>query len=225
VRVPLLWVIDPSTDEPEDEGVEQILEGWPGESRLFQPALRGDGPGPGSGYRADGLVVMGSRASVHDDLAWLARLSEWLRPILSGDVRRPLLGICFGHQLIAHLAGAEVGFVETSRRKLVGVEDSRQEGGRLLPAGTVLRVVVSHREEVKREPPEYRRTAFRQRSPIDGLEHESLPVWSFQFHPEARWDFARAAGIDPRAIDPRVVEDSRRLLGAFRRQVLESVRD
>lgn len=215
-----LWVIDPSTDEAEDEGVEQILEDWKGESRIFQPSLRGDGPAPTDGYEADGFVLMGSRASVHDDLPWVGELSEWLWPIVTGQVPRPLLGICFGHQLIAHLAGAEVGFVEPTRRKLVGVEESRLDGGRLMPAGTVLRVVVSHREEVKRVPERYRRIAFREASPIDGLEHESLPICSFQFHPEARQDFARGAGIDPREIDARVIEDSRRLLGAFRRRVL-----
>ena len=54
----------------------------------------------------------------------------------------------------------------------------------------------------------------------DGLEHETLPIFSFQFHPEARDDFARHAGIDPAAIDDRVREDSRRLLDAFQRQAL-----
>ncbi len=223
MKRPLLWVIDPSTDHPEDEGVEQILEDWPGRSHLFRPALRGDGPSPGDGYEADGFVLLGSRASVHDDLAWKDRLSTWIAPLLDGSVAKPLLAICFGHQLVAHLAGSEVGYLTSTRDKRVGIEHSRQHGGTLLAGDPELRVVVSHREEVKKVPPGYRRVATRAGSPIDGLEHERLPVFAFQFHPEAREDFMRSSGLDPRLIDDRVIEDSRRLLGAYRRFVLDRV--
>ena len=131
----------------------------------------------------------------------------------------PLLGVCYGHQLIAHLAGAAVDWVEPGRAKVVGVEESRLSGGRLLPGEHCLRVVVSHREEVKKPPPGYRVTARRPSAEIDGLEHEQLPVFSFQFHPEAREEFARQAGIDVDRIDERLRVDSLRVLAAFLREV------
>ena len=80
-----MWVIDPSQNHPEDQGVAEILQDWSGESRLFRPALDGDGPGPGDGYDVDAIVLMGSAASVDDDLPWLGPLRAWLRPILDGD--------------------------------------------------------------------------------------------------------------------------------------------
>lgn len=212
-----LWVIDPSLKFREAQGVQEILQGWAGSSRVFEPGLDGGagGPGPQTGYETDGVVLLGSAASVHDRHAWLGALAEWLAPLLHGEVRLPLLGVCFGHQLIAQLAGGNVGYVGPDHEKLVGVATTRLDGGRLLGGSGELRVVVSHREEVQQLPPGYRVTATRPESAIDGLEHERLPIFSFQFHPEAREEFARHAGIDLRGIDVRVREDGRRLLAAF----------
>jgi GMP synthase-like glutamine amidotransferase len=219
-RRPLLWVIDPSLNHPEDQGVAEVVAAWTGESRRFRPALEpGTGPNPETGYGADGIVLLGSAASVYERHDWLGPLSDWLRPLLDGSRPIPLLGVCFGHQLIAHLAGAPVSWVLPDKQKRVGVEESRLRGGRLLPGEHALRVVVSHREEVKEVPAGYRLTAGRPHSAIDGLEHERLPVYSFQFHPEARDEFARSVGIDERAIDGRLRSDNRRLLAAFTRSV------
>ena len=216
-----LWIVDPSMSCAEEQGTAEILRGWPGRSRVFRPVLRpGDGPAPGLDYAPDGLVVMGSAASVYEKLDWMRELSAWLEPILGGSVRIPTLGICFGHQLIAHAAGAEVGFVTPDRRKLVGVELSQIEPHRLLSKTHVLQVVVSHREEVKSCPERYHVVAHRGPIAIDGLEHASLPIWSYQFHPEARDEFAQRAGLNPARIGRRLREDSQRLLGAFRQCVL-----
>jgi GMP synthase-like glutamine amidotransferase len=216
-----LWVVDPSVIHAEEQGTREVLRGWPGRSRVFRPVLQpGDGPAPGVDYALDGLVLLGSAASVHEPLAWMRALSDWLAPILEGKIRVPVLGICFGHQLIAHMAGADVGFVRPDRRKLVGVELSQLLGHRLLSEPQALRVVVSHREEVKHCPERYRIVAHRGPIAIDGLEHCSLPVWSYQFHTEARDEFASRAGLDPVLIGRRVREDSQRLLGAFRDLVL-----
>ena len=75
------------------------------------------------------------------------------------------------------------------------VEESTLDGSRLLPDESSLRVVVSHREEVKRAPDEYRVTASRGPVAIDGLEHRTRPVFSFQFHPEAGGEFASAEQV------------------------------
>jgi GMP synthase (glutamine-hydrolysing) len=214
-----LLVVDPSVGYPETQGVAQVLHGWPGESRVLHPAIEGDGPREGDGYDHGGVVLLGSRASVHDELPWLESLGGWLAPIVEGRVALPLLGVCFGHQMIAHMAGARIGFRDPERSKLVGVEETRLAGGRLLPGEHELRVVVSHREEVQSVPDGYRVTARRPNSGHDGLEHVDLPIFTFQFHPEARQDFARSSGFDPELIDERLVADSQRLLGAFRNLV------
>jgi len=132
----------------------------------------------------------------------------------------PVLGICFGHQLIAHLAGGEVGLVAADGSKRTGVETTRIRNSGLVAGDATLRVVVSHREEVKACPPGFRVVASRPGVPVDGLEHTSLPLYSFQFHPEAREEFARHAGIAPEGIDETLRSENRRLLRAFHEVVV-----
>lgn len=211
-----LLIIDPSTHSSEPRGIETLARHWPGEAIALWPALcPGDGPDPSTGYEFDAAVLLGSRASVHDGFAWESALEQWLFPILSGAVRLPLLGICFGHQMIAHAAGAEVGFALEDRSKLVGVRHSSLRASRLLPDCT-LRVVVSHCEEVKSLPAGFRCTAFRDGIVADGLEHEVLPVYSFQFHPEADAGFLEARGVRVGDEDARLLQEtSERVIGRF----------
>lgn len=218
MSAPRLLVVDPSTNFPEIEGAQVAVGDWPGEVRVITPVLCPEEmPSPGDGYDAAGIVLMGSAASVHDDDPWLARLSEWLSPVVRGQVRIPLLGICFGHQLVAHLAGGAVGYLRADRSKLVGVQSTTVSGSLLLPDTESIRVVVSHCEEVTAAPAGFRVTATRPDSMIDGLEHELLPLFSYQFHPEARCEFAARAGIDAALIDPALKAQSGALLAAFRR--------
>jgi GMP synthase-like glutamine amidotransferase len=211
-----LWVVDPSVVTAEEEGASAIVQSWGGPARIFRPALSpGDSPEPGTSADVVAVVVMGSRASVADDLPWLGGLVSFLRPVVSGELRLPLLGICFGHQLVAHLAGGRVAYRTADRSKLAAVETTQFTGGRLLPGPTRLRVAVSHAEHVEEVPHGWRVVARRPSCPIDSLEHETLPIFTVQFHPEARVDFARRAGIDPALIDAELLADSARLLGGF----------
>ena len=82
-----------------------------------------------------------------------------LGPIVAGDVERPLLGVCYGHQWLAHELGGTVTPARADGSKIVGIGETRFEGGRLLPGNPVLRVVVSHREVVSAVPDELRTTA------------------------------------------------------------------
>jgi len=214
-------VIDPSVSYAEHQGAREIVRGWPGEHRTLLPVLReGQMPGP-EDRDADGIVLLGSAASVHDDLPWATSLEEWILPVVTGKIDIPFLGVCYGHQLVAHLAGGSIGFVHPDRARRRGVEETELVANRLIPEPARLRVVVSHREEVKTVPPGYRTTASRPGVAVDGLEHASLPIFTFQFHPEARDEFAERRGIDPREIDDRLRRDSRRLIAAFHRFVLD----
>lgn len=215
-----LCVIDPSIAWPEDEGAATILRGWDGDAVVLQPALRpGDGPGPGTGYDVDGIVIMGSRASVFDDHPWLSALGAWLDPILDGSIPRPVFGICFGHQLIAHRAGGIVGPLGPEGIEERGMRESHFDRCRLWPELRTLHVAVSHGETVHRLPAGYRAVASRERVPIDAIEHERRPIFGVQFHPEARASFLTARGLDAAAMDERAAAACDRLIAAFHQVV------
>ncbi|GMV42145.1 MAG: hypothetical protein AMXMBFR64_38610 [Myxococcales bacterium] len=215
---PRLLIVDPSMHTPEDEGVATLAGAFGGEVTVLHPALRGNGPGPDTPHDWDGVVVLGSAASVHDDWPWLQRLRSWVHPLVTGALPTPLLGICFGHQLVAHealdQAADAVGFLRPDHEKDVGIVESRISGSRLV-GDLAVRTLISHREEVKRRPPGFQTVGHRDGVLHDALEHESLPILTVQFHPEARAGFAQNRGLDVAGVDERLRTTTVALLRSF----------
>ncbi len=58
---------------------------------------------PARADECDGWIISGSRASVYEQQAWIARLMDFSRAAFAAAV--PQVGICFGHQLLAHALG------------------------------------------------------------------------------------------------------------------------
>lgn len=56
-----------------------------------------------------GVVISGSSAMVDDPAAWIGQTRAWLSQALEAGL--PVLGVCFGHQLLAHLLGGRVDFM------------------------------------------------------------------------------------------------------------------
>ena len=66
---------------------------------------RGEYPGDFDAY--DAVLLTGSRADSFSDAPWVRTLRDKVAALLAE--RKTLLGVCFGHQLIAHCLGAPVG--------------------------------------------------------------------------------------------------------------------
>ncbi|WP_313401678.1 gamma-glutamyl-gamma-aminobutyrate hydrolase family protein, partial [Stenotrophomonas sp.] len=58
-------------------------------------------------------IVTGSAAFVTDRADWSERSADWLRDAAHAGM--PLLGICYGHQLLAHALGGEVAYNPAGR--------------------------------------------------------------------------------------------------------------
>lgn len=215
-----LWVIDPSTQVAEGEGSRELSELWKGPVQVFHPALVAEESLVEAGYDCAGVVLLGSRASVYDSLPWLDQLKEWMHPLVHGRVKVPLLGVCFGHQLLAQVSGGAVGFLREDESKLVAVRQSEINPCGLAPAGGTYNVVCSHRESVKEIPSDiFQVVGHRDEVPIDVIQHRELPIYGVQFHPEARMEFAGHCGLDLKRDLPAVKKDGRALLNRFLEQI------
>jgi len=76
----------------------------PATVRVVRPHLGDTLPPP---QRNEAIIITGSAAMVTDDLAWIHTTQAWLRDAVALDCY--LLGICFGHQLLAQALGGKVG--------------------------------------------------------------------------------------------------------------------
>jgi len=65
-----------------------------------------EGDFPDSPEAADGWLISGSRYGAYEDHAWIPPLEEFIRAVIAAG--RPLVGICFGHQIIAQALGGKV---------------------------------------------------------------------------------------------------------------------
>ena len=109
------------------------------------------------------------------------------------NARRPILGVCGGHQQIAIAYGAPVdvmkrlgpgkGYENCLRER--GYFDIETDGEGIF-AGLPNRLSVwhSHFDEVKELPEGFRATASNDTCPIQAMQHTSRPVFGVQFHPE-----------------------------------------
>jgi GMP synthase (glutamine-hydrolysing) len=101
------------------------------------------------------------------------------------DLGIPVLGICYGMQLVAYLAGGKV--LPSSEREYGRAEVTVREATGLF-AGfepqACITVWASHGDRIEQPPPHFRVTASSANAPVAGFEHDSRPVFGILFHPE-----------------------------------------
>jgi GMP synthase (glutamine-hydrolysing) len=122
------------------------------------------------------LILSGGPATVRDEAA--PRINE---RILS--LGMPILGICYGHQLIAHLTG---GKVEPGKLKEFGTTLATIDVpiGILKGMGERENVWMSHTDCVLTVPDDYEVLAHTDSCPVAAYRHRSKPIFGLQWHPE-----------------------------------------
>lgn len=136
-----------------------------------------------------GVVITGSADMVTDRHAWAERTAQWLA---DNDGKLPMLGVCFGHQVLAHALGGEVQ--RLPGRSEYGTVEIRQEADAAadpifegVPA--VFRAQGAHSQTVVRLPKGG--TLLAQNDFGVQSARMSKSTWGVQFHPEYDTGFMR----------------------------------
>ncbi len=136
-------------------------------------------------------VITGSPAMVTDAAPWSIETENWIRHL--ADAGRWILGVCYGHQLLARaFGGAVTDHAEGSEVGTVEVQLTETAKGDPLLGGLPSPLIVqsSHRQVVSRLPRDARRLAFN-----DHDANQAFAIgeraWGVQFHPEFDADIIR----------------------------------
>lgn len=163
----------------------------------------------------DAAVITGSGAMVSERLDWSERTADWLRGAAGAGV--PMLGVCYGHQLLAHAFGGQVDY--NPRGREIGTVDieclpAAADDALLQGMPTRFRAHATHLQSVLRPP---RDAVVLARSALDDSQalRFAARVWGVQFHPEfnvphmrgylhERFDTVAAEGLDVRRLQREV---------------------
>lgn len=131
----------------------------------------------------DRTVISGSGASCLVEEPWTQHLDDWIRRTI--NLRRPLLGICYGHQALCRSLGG-LSVVRKADIHQLGWAKIQIEKETPLLRGLSRSFYsfATHYEEVKSLPPGMVRLASSVGCEIEGCQVEGLPVYGLQFHPE-----------------------------------------
>ena len=131
-----------------------------------------------------GVVITGSHAMVTDAEPWSITTENWLRKVASTQI--PVLGICYGHQLIAaafggkvdyHPGGREIGTVKIAKTT------AAEKDLLFCDLPDTLMVHVAHAQSVIKLPEQAEILAKNEFEPHHAFVIDNH-IWGVQFHPE-----------------------------------------
>ena len=182
-----------------DEMFEKLLAGH-GLSFETYPVV--DGVFPDSVEDCDGWLITGSKHGAYEDHDWIPPLEEFIRD--ARDAHRPLVGICFGHQIVAQALGGKVEKV--ARGWSVGRTGYEIEG-------TPLMLNAWHQDQVTELPREAEVIGHNDFCPYAALRYGD-DIWTVQPHPEFTGDYVaqlvalRGRGLVPDAQLDRALDET-----------------
>lgn len=134
-------------------------------------------------------LITGSARSVFDDDPWIEQLLDFIRGVHSGDQR--MVGVCFGHQAIAHALGGTAARSEQGWGVGVHPVDVVVKRPWMQPPADQLRLVMSHQDQVLALPPQATVLAQTEHCEVAMLEVDGR-LLGIQGHPEYSNEYAAA---------------------------------
>ncbi|MDG1483233.1 MAG: type 1 glutamine amidotransferase [Myxococcota bacterium] len=213
-------VVDCYVEEP-GSGADNFLPHLTDREVVVAQAVRAlplDDPG-----RFGGVVITGSAAGVNDGLDWVDGLVDFVRRAVTDRV--PVLGVCFGHQVLAQ-AVLGPGAVRTARRPEVGWFPITHRGTAplLRDFPRTFTTFLSHHDEVDPSHAEMLTVfASSERCSVQGYQVSGCRAWGVQFHAEMALEEASAVvqcqAPSPEEVVSRAVDSAPLIAGLMRRFV------
>ncbi len=154
-----------------------------------------DGEIPADVHAAEGWLITGSRYGVYEDHDWIPPLEDFLRRAYARSV--PIVGICFGHQILAQALGGKVE--KFSGGWSVGGETYDLDG-----LGPTMRVMAWHQDQVIEKPAEAEVAGSTSFCRFAALSYGDK-AYTIQPHPEFQADYVSDLIAMRRAILPDAV--------------------
>ncbi len=129
----------------------------------------------------DGYLITGSRFSVYEEIDWIIKLKEFV--IELDQLKKPLIGVCFGHQLIAEVLGGQTIAADsgwTVGNQTYNLIDTAPWFKEEISSFTLLH---SHKDQVKVLPNKATLIASTEKVPI-AMYRVGNHIFSHQGHPE-----------------------------------------
>lgn len=163
---------------------------------------------------AEAWIILGSPASVADDSDWLPNLRQWIERQIR--LRSPILGICYGFQLLAQIHGFKIAAHPEGWRigSFLNTPTAPLRHDPLIGKLSIVRVFEIHKEAVLAPAPSGAR------GEILLQDHAGLPTairfsrrcWGVQFHPEmtapivSLYKKLRLGALDPKPLQQGISE-------------------
>jgi GMP synthase-like glutamine amidotransferase len=144
---------------------------------------------PQSLDECDGYITTGSKYSVYDDVEWIHQLAEFVRQ--AHHQQKKLIGICFGHQMIAHALGGKVAKSERGWGIGIKAVELQQTKDWMQPEQQAYQLLLSHQDQVLELPAEAEILGSNDHCPVAMLMM-GRHMLGIQAHPEFTPAYAEA---------------------------------
>lgn len=152
-----------------------------------------NGQGLPAPEKCAGAVLTGSHAMATDNAEWSVRTENWLKELLHAGV--PILGICYGHHLLARAAGGKAGYHPQGREvgtvQILVFPGAAESDPLFSAVPKRFFAHATHSQTVLKLPPGAVHLAQSDHDPYHAFRIGGR-AWGVQFHPEFSAEIMRA---------------------------------
>jgi len=131
-----------------------------------------------SSNNVKGIILCGALTSVNKDEEWMKDELKFVSKLI--DLHLPILGICFGLQIIGKIFGANI---ERKTKKSGLIEIIKMKEDALFEGIKSLQMPVSHSDHLSMLPPDFDLLATSDYCKVQAMKLRDRNVYGIQFHP------------------------------------------